>query len=53
MVDIRLTSFGMSTELTELLVMYTKGFFEELKYSISEEDVLPGLISIKLIKKLN
>ena len=53
MVDIRLTSFGMSTELTELLVMYTKGFFEELNYSISKEDVLPGLISIKFIKKLN
>ena len=51
-VDVRLTSFGMSIELTDLLIVYTKGFFEELGYSVSEEDVLPGLISIKFIKKL-
>jgi hypothetical protein len=53
MVDVRLTSFGMSREFTELLVVYTKGFFDELKYNVSEEDVLPGLISLKFIKKRN
>ena len=52
-VNVRLTSFGMSSEFTELLVLYTKGFFEELGYVGSEEDVLPGLISLKLIKKLS
>ena len=51
-VDVRLTSFGMSNEFTDLLVMYTKGFFEELDYNVSEEDVLPGLISLKFLKKL-
>ena len=49
---VRLTSFGMSSEFTELLVVYTKGFFEELGYSVSGEDVLPGLVSFKFIKKL-
>ncbi len=51
-VDVRLTSFGMSREFTDLLVVYTKGFFEELEYAVSEEDVLPGLVSLKFIKKL-
>jgi hypothetical protein len=51
-VNVRLTSFGMSTEFTELLVVYTKGFFEELGYVVSDEDVLPGLVSFKFIKKL-
>jgi len=51
-VNVRLTSFGMIAEFTELLVMYTKGFFEELGYAVSYEDVLPGLISFKFIKKL-
>jgi hypothetical protein len=51
-VYVRLTSFGMSREFTDLLVLYTKGFFEELGYVVSEEDVLPGLVSIKFIKKL-
>jgi hypothetical protein len=52
MVSIRLTSFRMSSEFTELLVMYTKGIFEELGYDASDEDVLPGLISIKFLKKM-
>lgn len=52
-VNVRLTSFGMSYEFTELLVMYTKGFFEEIGYSVSHEDVLPGLISFKFLKKLH
>ena len=49
---VRLTSFGMSREFTELLVVYTKGFFEELGYVVSDEDVLSGLISFKFIRKL-
>jgi hypothetical protein len=52
-VGVRLTSFGMSREFTELLVVYTKGFFEELGYVVSEDDVLPGLISLKFLKKMN
>ena len=52
LVSIRLTSFGMSSEFTELLVMYTRGFFEELGYTVSDEDVLPGLASLKYIKKM-
>ena len=50
-VHVRLTSFGMSQEFTDLLVVYTKGFFEELGYSVSEEDVLAGLVSFELLKK--
>ena len=52
-VNVRLTSFGMGPELTDLLVMYTKGFFEELGYTVTHEDVLPGLASFKFLKKLN
>ena len=51
-VAVRLTSFGMSPEFTELLVVYTKGFFEELGYMVSSEDVLSGLVSFKFIKKM-
>ena len=51
-VNVRLTSFGMSREFTDLLVVYTKGFFDELGYVVSEEDVLPGLVSFKFIKKM-
>jgi len=51
-VNVRLTSFGMSREFTDLLVVYTKGFFEELGYVVSDEDVLPGLVSFKFIKKM-
>lgn len=50
-VSLRLTSFGMSREFTMLLVVYTKGFFEELGYVVSGEDVLPGLISLSFIQK--
>ena len=52
-VNVRLTSFGMDPEFTDLLVMYTKGFFKELGYTASHEDVLPGLVSFKFLKKLN
>lgn len=50
-IEVRLTSFGMDLELTELLVVYTKGFFEELEYGVMDEDVLPGLVSFKYMKK--
>ena len=53
LVSVRLTSFRMGNEFTDLLVMYTRGFFEELGYTISEEDVLPGLASLKYIKKMD
>ena len=52
LVSIRLTSFGMSTQFTDLLVVYTKGIFEELGYDVSSEDILPGLISMKFLKKM-
>ena len=51
-VSVRLTSFGMDHEFTDLLVVYTKGFFEELGYTVSSEDVLPGLVSFQFIKKM-
>jgi hypothetical protein len=51
LINVRLTSFGMSSMFTDLLVMYTRGIFEELGYELSDEDVLPGLISIRFIKK--
>lgn len=51
-VSVRLTSFGMDKEFTDLLVVYTKGFFEELGYAVSSEDVLPGLVSFHFIKKM-
>jgi hypothetical protein len=53
LVNVRLTSFGMSQIFTDLLVMYTRGIFEEIGYAVSEEDVLPGLISLRFMKKLN
>jgi len=51
-VDVRLTSFGMSPEFTELLVVYTKGFFEELGYKVFNEDILSGLVSFKFRKTM-
>jgi hypothetical protein len=53
MIHFRATCFNMSTTLTDLLLLYTKGVFEELGYVFSSEDVLPGLVSLKLIKTLN
>ena len=53
MVYVRLTSFGMSAQFTDLLVVYTKGIFDELGYAVSEQDVLPGLISINFLKQIN
>jgi hypothetical protein len=53
MISFRATCFNMSTDLTNLLVLYTKGVFEELGYEVNYEDILPGLISIKFLKTLN
>ena len=52
MVSVRLTCFGMSPQFTDFLVMYTKGIFGELGYDISDEDVLPGLISVNFLKNI-
>jgi len=53
LIHFRATSFNMPMSVTELFVLYTRGVFEELGYSINEEDVLPGLISFKFIKRLD
>ncbi len=53
MVHFRATSFNMTEDVTNLLVLYTRGLFEELGYSVNEEDVLPGLVSFKFLKKPN
>ncbi len=53
LVHFRATSFNMSGDITELFVLYTKGVFEELGYSVNDEDTLPGLVSFKFIKTLN
>jgi len=52
MVSVQLTCFGMSTQFTDFLVVYTKGIFDELGYAVSGEDVLPGLISITFLKNI-
>ncbi len=51
MVHFRFTSFNMTENVTQLLVLYTRGLFDELGYSVNEEDVLPGLVSFRFIKK--
>ncbi len=52
MVHFRACSFNMSATATRMLALYTKGIFQELGYSINDEDILPGLISFKFIKIL-
>jgi len=51
-VSIRCTSFGMSRELTDLLVHYLVGLMEELGYSENDREVLRGLVMMKFLKKL-
>ncbi len=51
MVNFRATSFNMTGDITKLLVLYTRGLFDELGYSVNEEDVLPGLVSFRFLKK--
>ncbi|MBT3283609.1 hypothetical protein HN807_00495 [Candidatus Bathyarchaeota archaeon] len=53
LVYFRATSFNMSKDVTELFVLYTSGIFDELGYSVTDADVLPGLVSFKYIKTLN
>jgi len=53
LVHFRATSFNMSSDVTDLFVLYTRGVFEELGYSVNDEDILPGLISFKYIKTLD
>ena len=52
-VHFRACSFNMSTSLTRMLALYTKGIFQELGYSIQEEDILSGLVSFKFLKTLD
>ena len=51
-VSIRCTSFGMSRELTDLLVHYLVGLMEELGYGENDREVLRGLVLMKFLKKL-
>lgn len=51
-VSVRCTSFGMSRELTELLVHYLVGLMEELGYGENDREVLRGLVLMKFLKKL-
>ena len=53
MVTIRLVSFGMSNEFTELLVSYILGLMGELGFSENERDVLRGLVFMRLLGKLD
>lgn len=53
MVYFRACSFNMSTDVTKMLGLYTKGIFQELGYSVNEEDILQGLVSFKFLKILN
>ena len=50
LVHFRCTSFNMTVGITELLVLYTRGVFEELGYSVKDEAVLPGLVSFTFLK---
>lgn len=50
LVHLRMTSFNMSRNVTELFVLYTRGVFDELGYSVKDEDVLPGLVSFTFLK---
>jgi hypothetical protein len=52
LVSMRCTSFGMSRELTDLLVHYLVGLMEELGYSENDRDVLRGLVIMKFLKKM-
>lgn len=52
LIHFRASSFSMSTTVTEMFVLYTKGIFIELGYSETEEAVLSGLVSLKFLKTL-
>ena len=53
MVIIRCTSFGMSKELTDLLVSFIIGLMDELGFSETDRDVLRGLAILKFLGKLD
>ena len=50
LVNFRAASFTMTEDVTKLLILYTRGIFEELGYSVSEEDFLPGLVFFSFLK---
>jgi hypothetical protein len=52
LVSVRCASFGMSMEITELLVHYLVGLMEELGYIENDRDVLRGLVIMKFLKKM-
>jgi len=52
LVSIRCTSFGMSRELTDLLVHYLVGLMDELGYGENDREVLRGLVMMKFLKKM-
>jgi len=45
-VDLRIASFVISLELTELLISYVKGVMASLGYEISKEECLRGLAAL-------
>jgi hypothetical protein len=53
LVEFRATSFRLSSKLTDLLVMYTKGIFEEMGYTATVEEILPGLVFFRFLKTLD
>jgi hypothetical protein len=50
-VFVRCASFSMSEELTNLLIQYLLGVFQELGYAESERDTLRGLVQLRFIQK--
>ncbi len=52
LVSVRCTSFGMSMELTDLLVHYLVGFMEEIGYVENDREVLRGLVMMKFLRKM-
>jgi len=52
LVSVRCTSFGMSMELTDLLVHYLVGLMEEVGYVENDREVLRGLVLMKFLKKM-
>jgi len=52
LVSVRCTSFGMSMELTELLVNYLVGLMDEIGYIENDREVLRGLVLMKFLKKM-
>ena len=49
-VDLRIASFVISLELTELLISYVKGVMASLGYEISKEECLRGLATLNFKK---